>query len=542
MSHPLTEENQRMLKVMRTKVIKSVPKKNPKDKDLLLVLIFMATFMIVPFLQHDFHAIVKHHKQSREKEELITIVEPALSKEAGQFKSPVPSKEEIKIIETSPLNLPPTKKAATVLPPPPVYKNRNVTRLTPDFVSRVVPPPFHLYKPTYCKETDEKLENDIANIEVGSLLKLPSNVTYPKVYKRGEIFHIIKTRFMQHQPTLVHLGKARLVLFKTFCLPSMLHQSTQNFFWIIYVDPALDDYLLQEMKKLLDPYPHYYLLPSLMDKRGQGSKDISRHYGPNDFHSGDTAMLFANLKYINWLPVLESRFDADDALNVRFVEEVQKRAHDVFVKDKGGRDFMFWCINEAVEWHWVGPGNRQSLQTYGALLNSRNYYEDKFCHTPGLTVGVARGTYTRTVAKKPHHLLYDALKTEDINCGSKYHGIDCVDFITNFDQCALRSRTPTSASMADVNSLSPKATKLAAENAMERWTHVIKEFALLPEKTRKVNQHFKEHLGLISQDAVLGQCTIGHSCRPEAQQELDDIVKLIKEGGKEVEVAVEGCT
>lgn len=61
-------------------------------------------------------------------------------------------------------------------------------------------------------------------------------------------------------------------------------------------------------------------------------------------------MLFSNLKFVHWLAVLESRFDADDALNVRFVEQVQRRGREVFLDDRGGRDWMYWCINQAAEW------------------------------------------------------------------------------------------------------------------------------------------------------------------------------------------------
>ena len=45
-----------------------------------------------------------------------------------------------------------------------------------------------------------------------------------------EIVHVIYTRFMQHQPNLVELGKARLELFKTFCLTTIAEQTNQQFF------------------------------------------------------------------------------------------------------------------------------------------------------------------------------------------------------------------------------------------------------------------------------------------------------------------------
>lgn len=391
-------------------------------------------------------------------------------------------------------------------------------------------PLYYLYPPRAHRFLDHNISQAISDISITELLKLPSHETYPKVYKRGKIFHIVKTRFMQFQPNLQELGKARLELFKTFCLPSMLHQTTQNFFWIIYTDPDLDDYLLQETIKLLKPYPHFYLVSSLADKRGLGGKDILNRIDPKDFHVGDTEMLYANLNNVNWLPVLESRFDADDALNINFIEEIQKRGEEVFLKDKEGRDWMFWCINQALEWHWIGPGGREQLRTFGAIVPSRHY--DNFCHTPGLTVGFARGTFTSTVAKSPHHLLVQMLEEEQTPCGSTYKGMDCVAFIQNFEYCALRSRTPTSASMANVNSNGGKVYRLAAEEAIDRWKEVIKDFALLPANTKNVNDYFFENMKPILEDAVRGQCTEGHSCREEAKEALEELIEVFSKRGR----------
>jgi len=54
-----------------------------------------------------------------------------------------------------------------------------------------------------------------------------------------KLVHIVHTRFMQHQGNLTTLGVARLEQFLAFCLPTMVHQTTQDFFWIIKVDPLL---------------------------------------------------------------------------------------------------------------------------------------------------------------------------------------------------------------------------------------------------------------------------------------------------------------
>ena len=391
-------------------------------------------------------------------------------------------------------------------------------------------PQYYLYPPRADRFLDHNISETIKDIPVMQLLQVPSNRTYPKVYKKGEVFHIVKTRFMQYQPKLVELGKARLELFKTFCLPSMLHQTTQNFFWLIYTDPDLDDYLLQETIKLIKPYPHFYLVKSLVDKRGLGGRDILNRIDQKDFHVGDVTMLYANLNNVHWTPVLESRFDADDALNINYIEEIQKRSLQVFVNTSKKRDWMFWCINQALEWHWVGPGGREQLRKYGAIVPSRQY--DNFCHTPGLTVGFKRGTFTRTVAKSPHHLLVQMLEEEQTPCGSIYKGTDCVEFIKNFDFCALRSRTPTSASMANVNSNGGKIYRLAAEEAVLRWRDVIKDFALLPANTEAVNDYFFMNMKPILEESLRGQCTEGHSCREEAKTAIEDLIEIFSKRGR----------
>jgi Protein of unknown function (DUF3118). len=60
---------------------------------------------------------------------------------------------------------------------------------------------------------------------------------------------LVNTRFMQHQGNLTTLTTARLHLFRTICLPSMLHKKNQNFLWIIKVDPFLDMQILNDLLK-----------------------------------------------------------------------------------------------------------------------------------------------------------------------------------------------------------------------------------------------------------------------------------------------------
>ena len=330
---------------------------------------------------------------------------------------------------------------------------------------------------------------------------------------------------MQHQPALKALGNARKELFRTFCLPSMVHQTSKNFFWLIYTDPLLDRAIVDEMAQLLKPFPYFYLVSSLEDRRCFAGTDIKSGLSPHDFKTGNTTRLFDQIANANYPTVLESRLDADDAININWIEEVQRRAVQVF-EVKKGRDWMYWCINRAMEWNWVGPGDRKPLQKYGALIQARPYDERNFCHTPGMTVGVRKWSRIKSIKDAPHHLLYEELSTKNSPCGPRHSGTECITFIKNFTFAALRSRTPTSASMSSVSTNGGKAYRLAAAEAVDRWKDAIQMFAFFPNNTERISSYFFDNMKAILVDNMKGQCTKGHSCRDEAKATLERMIQL----------------
>lgn len=77
------------------------------------------------------------------------------------------------------------------------------------------------------------------------------------------LVHIVQTRFMQEQGPLEILGMARLKLFLTFCLPSMVLQTTQNFFWIIKTDPKFTSTSVFKMLvRSVQSYDNIYVVAS----------------------------------------------------------------------------------------------------------------------------------------------------------------------------------------------------------------------------------------------------------------------------------------
>ena len=75
-----------------------------------------------------------------------------------------------------------------------------------------------------------------------------------------ELVHVVETRFMQEQYSLLELGLARLALFESFCLPSMLTQSNGNFLWILRADPKLHPLIVKRMQELLKGKPNFILM------------------------------------------------------------------------------------------------------------------------------------------------------------------------------------------------------------------------------------------------------------------------------------------
>lgn len=159
---------------------------------------------------------------------------------------------------------------------------------------------------------------------------------YFKSHDNG-IIHIFYSRFMQGQHNLTQLGLARFQIFKLFCFPTMIRQTNQHFLWIIQTDPRLDSNITKLMIDLLNPYPNYILLSSNTNDKN-GFRHLNAHesdlFNAVNLLSRDLSLL----RTVHTMPqtrvVLETRLDADDGLNILFVETIQNDASEIFWKSK----------------------------------------------------------------------------------------------------------------------------------------------------------------------------------------------------------------
>jgi hypothetical protein len=440
---------------------------------------------------------------------------------------------------------------------------------------------------------------------------MDDNISKEKYQKEDfpwPMIHIVNTRFMQEQANLTVLGQARLALFQVFCLPTMQHQTSQQFLWIIRTDPNLDTKLLKKLVRLVQPFSNFYIVGSNHNFRinqdfpgawrnGAQGRDLAGLYKnnhdknnatdaaaslfPTRVYTGNRTLLEMAMALEAQLPILETRLDADDGLHVQFIETVQKEAREhVFSKSQQQPKttslsapqeprlkWKYWCAQRNVEWHWSLPSlsnkNKKHHQRhddndasllYGKLAGVQH---QDMCITAGITAAFPIGTTDRQVPVFPHtelawriqHQQADAKlqQQELLSCGLS-NASNCLEFLKVHPFEAVRSRTPTSHGMLDILLGSGVSATTKNDDRQQRkveededqqeeeeevedawlnyayWDILNRGFRIQREQIRFVQEYLMDNLAEIAKENLLGQCTTGHSCKPEAKQALETII------------------
>ncbi len=161
----------------------------------------------------------------------------------------------------------------------------------------------------------------------------------------------------------------RFSLFEKFCLPSIKNQTCQDFEWIVLFDSTTPERYLAKVEKYQKECPQF--VPVFVEpQKGRYFADIFRE---------------AIAKRLNVKRVISTYLDNDDALNVRFVEDLRQRASSVtdgtfFYYDEGYQyyteDRFLLQINYPRN-HFVSvveKGDQQSVK--GIFGYGRHYYID----------------------------------------------------------------------------------------------------------------------------------------------------------------------
>ena len=465
------------------------------------------------------------------------------------------------------------------------------------------------------------------------------------------IIHVVSTRFMQGQGNLVNLARSRLKLLEVVCLPSLMGQTIfdprrlsevyegtgwegeldrhlrarrggggggrrrtnaavadPTFLWIIKVDPNLDGGVLDELRAVLEPAGGFAIVVGSNTNYGIGIKpggwrggeagrdvldayDDGRAYFPTDDGSGARRRARETIRRAHAARedrvVLETRLDADDAVNVDYLATLQRRALrtlvDRGVGDRDGDDdddddredgdaadgdrsdgggggsrtarWLYWCPRTHVQWNPSSSDGGTSGDPGTLQVLQMPYH----CITPGLTLGFAVGTREEDVPRYTHDKLFweitvnrnipggagnnatagaiDVDGTRD--CGL-YPPSRCAVFVDRPRVAAFRSRALTSAGM---NNLETRGKPSVANDpeyeayASRLWEHTIEDhFGIETERAREAADFLlANYLGTIK-DNLRGQCTHGHSCKISSIEKLRSTIDVLEEetGGVQI--------
>lgn len=396
--------------------------------------------------------------------------------------------------------------------------------------------------------TPRPIQLPIANVDIA----VPNATEWP-------LIHIVNTRFMQEQAALTTLGMARLHLFWTFCFPTMIGQSTQQFLWIIKTDPQFcsdDNPVFRQLVETVQPYPNIYIVGSNTNflispdlkgcwRDGAEGRDLLQ----SKIYTGNMTRLHQAIALREERPILETRLDADDGLHQLYLAYMQYVALKRFgvvaegAKDQDENDsravsstgsttkWLYWCTRRHLEWR-SSPNNESTSKEYSAfgLLNPVEH--SKLCITPGITVGYNVGVEAADVPSEAHDVLYKRLVNSTAcyqHPPSSIKAVDpnkplCLDLVDDLLFSAVRSRTWTSAGMLNVQS--PDHSYRHSIKASDKlWQLLEDRFHLNRTQALNTQSFLHQHKAQIAYENLLGQCTSHHSCKQQAKEELERYTK-----------------
>lgn len=297
--------------------------------------------------------------------------------------------------------------------------------------------------------------------------------------------HVVVSRFMQHQPNLVALGRARLKLFEIICLQSMKFQDSNNFLWLILLDPELNDELLQEMKRMVAPHSNFFLISTLQ------SNIRFRSLNTSLVKSGDVNFLKRAKAAVRSKIHVYTRLDADDGLARTALRWIRTLAVAHLQVDNIPKDiskgWLSFCIDGHLEWH---PSETEA----GTLIG----VQEPFCVTSGLTYAFAPGVGFAELPTTKHNRLHDEMPTcKSINQTACLHRTKEIKI-----PMAVRPRTATSGGMYGVGK-DIDSNQKSFQQAY--WRVLQSKFNIKRESLQEFQEYLNKNVRAIAQDNLDGQ-------------------------------------
>lgn len=342
---------------------------------------------------------------------------------------------------------------------------------------------------------------------------------------RYNVVHIIETRFMQYQPHLVHLARARLEMFEAVTVPSIISQTNPDFVWVIRTDPDLDQTIRDPLIKILEQVPQAVLVASIENpkgfRNGAGLTDVTEQ----NVWVGEIDTLHRAHRASQSRIVVSTRLDADDGLERHFVAKVQESAAKDLADEE--RPYQVFCVANHLEYQHYSVWNKND--EYGAIMGMRT----NWCITAGLSWAFT----VKAPQDTPQVSRHDDIHKHYRKCSKAKNDEPCLERLyMKSVPGAIRSRTPTSAGMLNLilegeattmkNQAVSQLKKSRWKNAQMRiWESLSVGFGIVGNNVHAVRNRMEQNMVNILQDAIRGQCTSGHSCKVQSKLALETLLK-----------------
>mmetsp|Transcript_44833 Transcript_44833/g.108343 ORF Transcript_44833/g.108343 Transcript_44833/m.108343 type:complete len:1821 (+) Transcript_44833:907-6369(+) len=328
------------------------------------------------------------------------------------------------------------------------------------------------------------------------------------------IVHVVYSRFLQQQGTLLHLGMARLKLFQALCLPSLSEQTNKNFLWVIRTDPEL----LSELKEgIIDAV-----------KGLQNVVVVASDVGIDGFHDGsfrkddsmdefkEDSILLGDIKLVESYhaasknnTLVETNLDTDDGMALTFIETVQNKVDELFVTDSFAAGWVQLCIGNHLEWHFYSPWEKKS---------------DKGCLLKGLTrtcIKSGLSWATRPKSQPQFTKELNILKEEAPECSTNHtlsgyaHKACWVEVPVadpENDVMAIRAMSPASRGVArgEISKFDWGIKALFFNKVA--WSLLDPYFYIRPEYIKSVRAHLVEKMPDVSGENERSKCIHEKTC------------------------------
>eukprot|EP00522_Entomoneis_paludosa_P000080 CAMPEP_0172465852 /NCGR_PEP_ID=MMETSP1065-20121228/54641_1 /TAXON_ID=265537 /ORGANISM="Amphiprora paludosa, Strain CCMP125" /LENGTH=494 /DNA_ID=CAMNT_0013222501 /DNA_START=87 /DNA_END=1571 /DNA_ORIENTATION=+ len=335
------------------------------------------------------------------------------------------------------------------------------------------------------------------------------------LYKnQNEVVHVIHTRYMLFQQHLTSLGRARMELFKTFTLPSILKQSEREFLWIIWMEPQLEAELRKDFIALVKDIPNCVVIGS-REKMPFIRSEYYEEVMESSIYSGSYDLLMdyheASLSRI----VLQTTLDADDAVFYDFTRSVQRDAVKTLKHSTLKYDFRIWCARKRLEWGYYNPWDEDSQ--VGFLMG---YESKKECPPGGYTKGYGVVTDTTDLPEQGRFEIH----TKTPQCEFVEHKCIARIYGGASEYAVLKSRTPTAHGMTDVM---PKTNSKKQDSWKDRqdevWKKLPKNFGVNISAVHEARAVLEEDMVDIILQNLEGQCKEGFSCKHSTKEHLKEL-------------------